>query len=172
MPAILLIDDNPLFLKALSASLLDRAPDMVVETANTANAALLLIAVTDYDAIICDVRMPSVDGFALLKQIKLMRPETPVLLITGYGDQEAEKEALRLGAYAFIHKPVQVEPLLAAVGRAERARHAMEQSRAEHQGSRPEPIKEKTEQILNQLKERNDELRKIVMKLTEGKKET
>jgi DNA-binding NtrC family response regulator len=118
MPKILLIDDDAVFLNAVSAVIMDARTDIAIDTALCAEAGLLLMGVADYDAIISDFRLSGLDGLRLLKECRRLRPGTPIVLVTGYGDHEMETEALRLGAYAFIHKPVPPHELLSLVDRA------------------------------------------------------
>jgi two-component system sensor histidine kinase/response regulator len=118
MSRVLLVDNNVGLLSALSELLKERKPGVLIDTALTAEAALSLIRDTEYDAVITDLRMPGMDGLGLLKKARLRRPETPVVLMTGYGDREVEDKALHLGAYAFIHKPVEPDVFVSVVSRA------------------------------------------------------
>jgi two-component system, NtrC family, response regulator HydG len=118
VPKILLIDDDQTFLNAITALIMTVRIDIAVDTALCAEAGLLLVGVTDYDAIISDFRMPGLDGLRLVRECKRLRPSTPVVLATGYGDQDVKAKALHLGAYAFIHKPVQPDVLLSLIDRA------------------------------------------------------
>ena len=120
MPKLLLIDDDATFLNAVTAFIMNARTDIAIDTALCAEAALLLIGVAHYDAIISDFRLSGLDGLQLLTQCKRLRPGTPIVLVTGHGDRELETEALHLGAYAFIHKPVQTTALLSLVDRAVR----------------------------------------------------
>jgi DNA-binding NtrC family response regulator len=74
--------------------------------------------VTQYDIILGDLCMPDMDGLSLLKQCKVMRPETPFVFLTGHGDPNIEQEVRKAGAYALLHKPIDAAVLLAVVGRA------------------------------------------------------
>lgn len=118
VPKILLIDDDRTFLNAMTALIMTVRIDIAVDTALCAEAGLLLIGITDYDAVLSDVRMPGLDGLRLVRECKRLRPSTSVVLVTGYGDQDVEAKALHLGAYAFIHKPVQPDVLLSLIDRA------------------------------------------------------
>lgn len=116
-PHILIVDDEPASLLALSEALRHRLPQVVVDTATTAAPALTLIADTDYDVIICDVIMPGMDGIALLKEAQRRRPETVVVMVTA-GGSEREHQALYHGAYAFIEKPLEIDRLTSVIGLA------------------------------------------------------
>jgi DNA-binding NtrC family response regulator len=137
VPKILLIDDDRTFLNAMTALIMTVRIDIAVDTALCAEAGLLLVGVTDYDVIISDVRMPGLDGLRLVRECKRLRPSTPVVLVTGYGDQDVEAKALHLGAYAFIHKPVQPDVLLSLVDRAIQRTHESKLGGSLESGSVP-----------------------------------
>src|SRR5205823_4546410 len=98
--------DDPALLQALPAALRIRLDAVTVDTADSAAAALDRIAVQDYDAIVTDIKMPGMDGLALLAEIRTRRPDTPILMITGHGDYDLSVRALRSGALDFIAKPI------------------------------------------------------------------
>src|SRR5256885_2194278 len=91
---------------------------VTVETADSAAAALERIAAEDYDAIVTDIKMPGMDGLALLAEIRTRRPDTPTLIITGHGENELVVRALRGGACDFIQKPIDRGYFVAALYRA------------------------------------------------------
>src|SRR5689334_1157595 len=132
---LLIIDDDPAVLSALPETLRLWMPGSVVDLCGSARLALDRVEATDYDAIISDIRMPDMDGLALLERIKACRPNTPVLLVTGYGDQTLATQALRGGAFDYILKPIDRDYFLASLGRALHLRHlslqAEERQRAE-----------------------------------------
>jgi PAS domain S-box-containing protein len=117
-PRILIVDDDPALLDALPQALWLRMEHLQIDTCESAAAALDRIEETDYDAIITDIKMPGMDGLALLKEIKKLRPSTPTVLITGHGERELTVAALRGGAYDFIQKPIERDYLVAALQRA------------------------------------------------------
>src|SRR5439155_793802 len=80
--------DAMALLQALPEALRLRLDTVTVDTCDTAGEALGRIAATDYDAIISDIKMPGMDGLALLAQICALRPDTPTLLITGHGQHD------------------------------------------------------------------------------------
>jgi two-component system, sensor histidine kinase and response regulator len=118
MRRILVVDDNTTFVNALAEMLRVYQKDALVETASSAEEALALFAVAQYDAIISDFRLSGMDGFAFLEKCKVLQPNTPVVMITGYGDVEMERQAARRGAYAFLHKPIDADVLTSVVARA------------------------------------------------------
>src|SRR5207244_2018005 len=103
---VLIVDDDAALLEALPDALRLRLPEVDVEAVASAEEALRLIAAHDYDAIVSDIKMPGMDGLALLDEVRQIRPETPTLLITGHGEHDLTVLALRGGAYDFIQKPI------------------------------------------------------------------
>jgi len=117
-PRVLIVDDDPALLQALPQALRLRMGGVKVDTAESGAAALDQIALQDYDAIVTDIKMPGIDGLALLAEIRTRRPETPILMITGHGEYELSVRALRSGAYDFIQKPIDRDHFVASLDRA------------------------------------------------------
>ena len=117
-PQILIVDDDVALLQALPQALCLRMQDTKVDTSDSASKALELIQEHDYDAIVSDIKMPGMDGLALLAKIRELRPDTPTLLITGHGEHDLAVQALRGGAYDFIQKPIDRDYFVAALQRA------------------------------------------------------
>ncbi|HTG15429.1 MAG TPA: response regulator [Blastocatellia bacterium] len=115
---VLIVDDDPALLKALPETLKLKMAMLAVDTTDSASGALARVAETDYDAIVTDVKMPGMDGLALLREIRALRPATPTLLITGHGEDGLAIRALRGGAYDFIKKPIDRDYFVAALTRA------------------------------------------------------
>src|SRR2546427_3213827 len=120
----LIVDDAPALLAALPEALRLRMAGVTVDTADSGAAALDRIASQEYDAIVTDIKMPGMDGLALLSEIRARRPDTPILMITGHGEYDLAVRALRGGAYDFIQKPIDREHFVALLYRAIRA-HAV-----------------------------------------------
>jgi two-component system sensor histidine kinase/response regulator len=150
---VLIVDDDAALLQALPEALHLRMSHAVVDTADSAAAALRRIAETDYDAIVCDIKMPGMDGLALLAEIRALRPDTPTLLITGHGEHDLAVQALRGGAYDFIQKPIDRDYFIASLHRAiqlrqlrrevERQSHALERHACELE----QIVQERTKQL-------------------------
>jgi signal transduction histidine kinase len=138
---LLIVDDDPALLKALPETIELRLGHVRIDTCDSAQAALNHMAEHDYDAIITDIKMPGMDGLALLEKIRQICPDTPTLLITGHGDHDLAIQALRGGAYDFIQKPIERDYFIASLERAiqmrqlrrqvERQRVALEEHAAE-----------------------------------------
>jgi len=115
---ILLVDDDRALLDALPEALRLRMDGIQIDTSETAVDALERIKDTDYDAIVSDIKMPGMDGLALLHEIRELRPATPTLMITGHGERELAVQALRGGAYDFVQKPIDRDYFVASLERA------------------------------------------------------
>jgi DNA-binding NtrC family response regulator len=119
---ILIVDDDPALLEALPEAVRLRMPGLEIDTCDSAAAALERLETSDYDAIVTDIKMPGMDGLALLSAIKASRPAIPTLLITGHGEHDLAVQALRGGAYDYIPKPIDRDYFLASLERALRTR--------------------------------------------------
>src|SRR6476646_6821707 len=115
---ILLVDDDVALLEALPQAILLRMQEIQIDTSETATDALERIKDVDYDAIVTDIKMPVMDGLALLEEIGKVRPGTPTLLITGHGEHDLAVQALRGGAYDFVAKPIHRDYFIASLERA------------------------------------------------------
>jgi signal transduction histidine kinase len=115
---ILIVDDDQALLEALPETLRLRMDDLEVDASDSAREALNRIADAEHDALIVDIKMPDMDGLELLTEIKKVRPDTPTILITGHGDHELAVEALRLGAYDYVTKPIDREYFVSCLHRA------------------------------------------------------
>jgi len=164
---ILIVDDDPALLKALRETLHLRIEAVRVETCESALAALDRIAITDYDAIIADIKMPGMDGLALLPEVDKLRPDTPVLLITGHGDRDLAIQALRGGAYDFIQKPIDRDYFLVSLMRAIQSRQLRNEVKAkqlalEHHARDLEQVVEERTRELREANRLKDEFLAIV----------
>jgi len=117
-PHILIVDDDLALLQALPQALYLRIDGIKVDTSDEAQSAIGRIAEREYYAIVSDIKMPGMDGLALLAKVQELRPDTPTLLITGHGERDLAVQALRGGAYDFIQKPIDRDYLVAALHRA------------------------------------------------------
>lgn len=118
MERILLVDDDPAFLFAGRELLMAQRRPFQVDAAEDAEAALIAIRRQDYDVVVSDLRMPGLDGIQLLIECQRIRPDIPVVLISAYDDSDLEEKADRLGAYAFLHKPLDSDTFASIVSRA------------------------------------------------------
>lgn len=116
MAKILIVDDDPDILTVIQRLLETDGHESV--TAEDGLKALELVKRQPFDLIISDLRMPSMDGMSLLREVKTIRPSLPVILVTAYASAETASESVKLGAAAYLFKPFKVKELLDAVGRA------------------------------------------------------
>jgi PAS domain S-box-containing protein len=131
---ILIVDDDEALLEALPEALRLRMNGIQIDTSQTALEALERIRAIDYDAIVSDIKLPGMDGLALMTEINELRPRTPTLLITGHGEHDLAVRALRGGAYDFVQKPIDRDYFVASLERAIRVRRLdrqVEQQRIE-----------------------------------------
>jgi len=101
---ILIVDDEKDFCTVLSDSLSQDRYRAV--TAFNGKTALQLAKKEKPDLILLDIKMPGMDGIEVLKKIKKMRKEIAVIMFTAFGTLETAREAMKLGAYDYVTKPV------------------------------------------------------------------
>lgn len=115
---VLIVDDDPMLLEALSKAIALRMSMVDVRAVSSAREALNLLREHTYGAVVSDIKMPEMDGLALLAQVQERHAEVPVLLITGHSDHQLAIRALRGGAYDYILKPIDRDDFIAALHRA------------------------------------------------------
>jgi DNA-binding NtrC family response regulator len=120
-PSVLIVDDEEVVRRAHRRSL--EAFDCLTRSAADGKAAILAMEEQPSDLILLDIRMPGLDGMDVLKTIKARWPDCEVVIITGYPDIDAAKEAVRLGAYDYIAKPVAPDDVLKAANDAITQKH-------------------------------------------------
>ncbi|MDP2644957.1 MAG: sigma-54 dependent transcriptional regulator, partial [Desulfobacterales bacterium] len=110
MDTILIVDDEKNYLSILSAVLEDEGFEAL--TANSGHEALEILESSDVDVVLTDMKMPVMDGIALLERIKEKDPDLPVITMTAYGSVERAVEAMQKGAYNYLLKPFDNERLI------------------------------------------------------------
>ena len=100
---VLVVDDEELYRQALER-ILARAGHQV-HTARNASEALAVVSDQNVDLVLCDVKMPGINGLELVRQLRELEPDLPCIVITGYGSAENSVEALRAGAFWYLEKP-------------------------------------------------------------------
>ena len=113
--AILFVDDERRILSLVEEYLSRQGYTITVEDSGL--KALELIKAKNFDIVFTDLNMPELTGINLLTAVKECRPETEVIIVTGYGTVESAIEALKLGSYDYIQKPVRLERLKLLIDR-------------------------------------------------------
>jgi DNA-binding NtrC family response regulator len=134
MSLILVVDDDENIRDTLY-DLLSAEHDC--QTAETAEQALARLEVDAYDVVLTDISMPGLSGLELLGTVRQKYPDTPVIIISGIGDQEHAQGLIRLGAFEYLLKPFRLEIVEKSVKRAlDRRRNLLKSPRVER-GSDP-----------------------------------
>ena len=120
MSRILIVDDEPRILLLLQSLL--KANGYEVESARDGASALDIVRKGEIDITITDLRMSPMDGMTLFKEIKVIAPEMPVILLTAYATVETAVEAMKSGIFDYLTKPFKVDDMVACLKRAEEKR--------------------------------------------------
>ena len=118
MSKILIIEDEAAIRRVLSKILSEESDTYSVEDAEDGVVGLEKIKNNDYDLVLCDIKMPKMDGVEVLEAVKKIKPEIPIVMISGHGDMETAIETMRLGAFDYISKPPDLNRLLNTVRNA------------------------------------------------------
>lgn len=118
MPKILIIEDEAAIRRVLAKILAEESETYQVEEAEDGLAGVEKIKNDDYDLVLCDIKMPKMDGVEVLEAVKKIKPEIPVVMISGHGDLETAVNTMRLGAFDYISKPPDLNRLLNTVRNA------------------------------------------------------
>jgi len=113
---LLIVDDDETACEFLEATLSGHG--FRVQSEDTGEAALTRRGGHEFDAMLTDVHMAGMDGIELCRRVQALRPDLPVLVVTGEASLDAAVAALRAGAYDFITKPIDAKLLMPAVNRA------------------------------------------------------
>ncbi|HEV2864732.1 MAG TPA: response regulator [Pyrinomonadaceae bacterium] len=127
MAAILIVDDDD----AVRDTLYDLfSDDHLCHAASSAEQALSFVHEKPYDVVLTDISMPGLSGVELLGILRQTQPDTPVIIISGIGDQTHAEGLVRLGAFDFILKPFTLEKVEESVARAVEHSRASRRRRA------------------------------------------
>ncbi|MDG2433664.1 sigma-54 dependent transcriptional regulator [Flavobacterium sp.] len=118
MPKILIIEDEAAIRRVLTKILSEENESYQVEDAEDGILGYEKIKNNDYDLVLCDIKMPKMDGVELLEAVKKIKPEIPIVMISGHGDMETAINTMRLGAFDYISKPPDLNRLLNTVRNA------------------------------------------------------
>jgi two-component system nitrogen regulation response regulator NtrX len=103
MPHILIIDDERAIRNVLKDILANEG--FTVEEATDGEDGWKKVQAASFDLILCDIKMPKMDGIELLQKIMETKPDTPVIMISGHGNIETAVDAVKKGAFDYISKP-------------------------------------------------------------------
>jgi DNA-binding NtrC family response regulator len=112
---VLVVDDKDNIVKLLARIL---SPEFDITTAEDGTRALALIAATEFDVIVSDIRMPGADGMTVLRETRRQYPETEVILMTAFATVQDAVSAMKEGAYDYLQKPFEPDEALILVRRA------------------------------------------------------
>ncbi|MDI6031778.1 sigma-54 dependent transcriptional regulator [Flavobacterium sp. LB2P84] len=118
MSKILIIEDEAAIRRVLTKILSEENDTYQVEEAEDGVAGFEKIKNNDYDLVLCDIKMPKMDGVEVLEAVKKIKPEIPIVMISGHGDMETAINTMRLGAFDYISKPPDLNRLLNTVRNA------------------------------------------------------
>jgi DNA-binding NtrC family response regulator len=118
MSKILIIEDEAAIRRVLTKILSEENDAYHVEEAEDGAIGFEKIKNNDYDLVLCDIKMPKMDGVDVLEATKKIKPEIPMVMISGHGDMETAINTMRLGAFDYISKPPDLNRLLNTVRNA------------------------------------------------------
>ena len=118
MSKILIIEDEEPIRRVLLRILKDEDSSFEIHEASDGKKGLDLIKNDSYDLVLCDIKMPKVDGIELLQRTRKTNSTIPFIMLTGHGNIETAVESMKLGAYDFISKPPDLNRLINSVRNA------------------------------------------------------
>jgi len=118
MSKILVIEDEAAIRRVLVKILSEESKSYEVEAAEDGLIGIEKIKHTDYDLVLCDIKMPKMDGIEVLEAVKKIKPETAMVMISGHGDLDTAVKTMRMGAFDYISKPPDLNRLLNTVRNA------------------------------------------------------
>ena len=118
MPNILVIEDEAAIRRVLTKILTEENKTYDVDEAEDGLAGIEKIKGSDYDLVLCDIKMPKMDGVEVLEKAMTLKPEIPFIMISGHGDIDTAVNTMRLGAFDYISKPPDLNRLLNTVRNA------------------------------------------------------
>ena len=117
MPQKILVIDDELDMLMLLRMIIEDNTDYEVETTNNPSEALKMVTENDYDLVITDLKMPGMDGLELCDEVREIKPDLPLIMITAYGSLETADEAMKKGVADFITKPFRKDSILFTMNR-------------------------------------------------------
>lgn len=118
MIKILIVEDEAAIRRVLTKIISGENKDYQIDEAEDGVEGFDLIEKNDYDLVLCDIKMPKMDGVEVLEKSMKIKPEIPFIMISGHGELETAVQSMRLGAYDYISKPPDLNRLLNAIRNA------------------------------------------------------
>jgi len=118
MSKILIIEDEAAIRRVLKKIISEENESYKVEEAEDGLVGIEMMTKSDFDLVLCDIKMPKMDGVEVLEKLKKIKPEIPVVMISGHGDLDTAVNTMRLGAFDYISKPPDLNRLLNTVRNA------------------------------------------------------
>ena len=128
MTKILIIEDEEPIRRVLVKILTEENSEFVLSEAVDGKQGIKLINDEEFDLILCDIKMPKMDGLEVLEQAKKSGISTPFIMLTGHGNVETAVHAMKVGAYDFIPKPPDLNRLLISVRNAIASKHLIKEN--------------------------------------------
>ena len=128
MTKILIIEDEEPIRRVLVKILTEENSAFVLSEAVDGKQGIKLINDEEFDLILCDIKMPKMDGLEVLEQAKKSGISTPFIMLTGHGNVETAVHAMKVGAYDFIPKPPDLNRLLISVRNAIASKHLIKEN--------------------------------------------
>lgn len=130
MSKILIIEDEASIRRVLIKIIKNENSSFEIDEAEDGQEGLEKIENSDFDLVLCDIKMPKMDGVEVLEKVQAIKPEIPFIMISGHGELETAVKAMRLGAFDYISKPPDLNRLLNAIRNAlDRKKLVVENSR-------------------------------------------
>lgn len=128
---VLIADDHAIVRRGLKQILTDEYKNLFVGEAENAHAVFNLIKEQDWDVIVLDISMPGKNGLEVLKELKLLKPKTPVLILTTHPEEQYAIRVLKAGASGYMTKESAPEYLIEAIRKATNGRKYISRNLAE-----------------------------------------
>ena len=107
------------------------------QTAADGETAIQLLKEQAFDLVLCDFKLPDINGLELIQKIKILRAEAAIIVITGYSDVKVAVQAIKLGAYDYVTKPLYPDEILLTIQQAIKSRTSRQQPPTEKESTPP-----------------------------------
>jgi DNA-binding NtrC family response regulator len=127
-PRVLIVDDEDRFRTTTTATLSKRG--FVVEAVGDGEQAVERVEKSDYDVVVLDIRMPRKNGHSALREIKRLKPDIEVIMLTAYGSMDSALQALHDEVFAYLAKPCDIDLLALRIREASFRKGALRRQRS------------------------------------------